>query len=273
MNKELLFKLFLSVLVVVLLSGCAERRIESQLRKAEELKGIGNYAEALESYKVIIDKYSSEDLSANAYLKMGELLQYTLNNIDEAMKAYADLEKKWPLTEAACEAAVNRALILRNKGDFRGAILNYERALKRFPDYEGRFRIKLSLAEEYLNLNDPFQASKELEELLSYEGVKDDVKSKAMLDLGESYLFLGSYEKAFQVFAQYQKVYAGSPNVLDAELKMIECLEKMEREGEALVLLKSLGTKYPDSELVKNKLASLIKRGEKVDKPELNTGE
>lgn len=261
--------IFLFLFTLALTFACTGRKIDSQLRKAEELKGTRKFEEALSIYKLITDRYPDDPRTAEAFLKMGDLYFYTLGKPEEAMNSYSKVMGKWPLSESACEAALKRAEIFRSRDNPGRAIGEYEWALKYFPDYENRHNVRLQIAEEYLDMKDPYQASIELEELLKNDEIGEDVRAKALFDLGESYLFLKEYEKALKSLDTLIRKFPDVSYGVEARLRMIECLEKLERPEEVARSQKELVRLYPNSEEVKKKVTGSARREEKKERPDL----
>lgn len=264
------------LLVVLLLPAlgffaCSGKKIDAQFKHAEELIGTRKFDEAKELYKLIVTRNPNNSKSGMALLKMGDLYLYTYANSSDALEIYSKLIDKWPMTDAARVAVLRRASIFDSEGQVQKALSDYERVLKYFPDNPDRFAVRLLLAKAYLKINDPYQASIELETLINDKNTPPEVNTKALFDLGESYLFLQKYEKAFMTFSLLKKTAPDSPSILDAELRMVECLEKLDRPDEALILQEAMVKRYPDSELVKKKEKGLIRREEKLEKPEVST--
>jgi TolA-binding protein len=301
MNKYLRF-IILLVPVVFLAVSCSGRKVETRLHWAEELKGTRKFDEALQVYKLITNNYPTDKKTATAYLKMGDLYLYTLKDSDNALIAFSKVVDRWPLLDDAREASLRRAEIFMNRDDVRDAIAEYERVYKRFPMHEERFQAKLQIAEGYLDLSDPYQASVELEEMLDGEDLgffqndpgrkrfkswwacygkeclfdvadfrksklSDDLFSKALFNLGESYLFLEEFGKALNYFRILERKFPEVSFLMDARLGMVECLEKLNLMDEAIALQRRLIKLYPDSEVVKKRIEALIKREEKSERP------
>lgn len=254
--------------LILIGSGCTGRKIDSQLKRAEELKGTRKFEEALQVYKLIITRYPTDEKTAVAYVKMGDLYLYTFNKEADALDSYLKVMDKWPLSEAAKEAAVKRAEYYGGKSDYTKSIAEYESALENFPNCPEKYAIRLKIAESYLNLQDAYQASIELGELLKNDDIGPEVHPKALFDLGESQLYLKRYEEALKTFKELEAKYPDFTLLMDARLHMIECLEGLENAEEAMKLQKKFSEIYPDSEPLKKKGEALMKREEKSEKPE-----
>lgn len=263
--QKIFFPMLLSILVF---AACTGRKIDSHLKRAEELKGTRKFDEALDVYKLIINRWPNDVKTAIAYLKMGDLYFYTLNKEEDGIASYDKVVEKWPLETAAKEAALKKADIFSGRGNYKRAVAEYEWVLKYFPGHEEAPAVKLKLAETYLSLQDPYQASVELTELLNMENLPPDVLSKAIFDLGESYLEMGEYKKALQYFVELDQKHANAPFILDARLNIIECLEKLGRIEEAATLQRKLAAMNPDSDIVKKRGEALKRREKKGSPPE-----
>lgn len=258
----------LLILAVAVLTGCTSHKIESQLRHAEELIGTRRFEEALRVYQSAVKRYPDSKKTAISYLKMGDLYYYTMGKGEDALAAYSEVIRRWPISSQACDAHLRRAEIYEVRGELRRAINDYEEILMRFPHHKERYGIMLKKGRAYLNMQDPYQAAVELEELLEGGHVENEIRRQALFDLGESYLFLKEYKKALEAFKKFEEDFSDSPQVLDAELRMVECLEKLDRVDEAIKLQQELVKRYPESEVIRRKIEGLVRREEKVERPD-----
>lgn len=302
MKNRFLKVVILLLPICLLVFSCQSRKIDTRLRWAEELKGTRKFDEALQVYKLVVNNYPNDPKTAVAYLKMGDLYRFTMNDGEAALEAFSKATEKWPLTEAAREAALKKAEIFASRGNFRKAINEYEWVIKYFPGYPENAKIKLEVAEGYLSMNDPYQARVELENLikdeeidlnnkngghkadswwacfgteclfsvkeLNGEGLSDEILSKSIYNLGESYLFMEEHAKALKYFRYLEKNYQDVPFLLDARLRIAECMEQLNMIDEALRYQMKLAKWYPDSEVVKSRIEAITKRGKKNEKPE-----
>ncbi len=260
---------WLCIIIAVVSFACTSNKIDSELRRAEEFKGTRKFSEAIQVYELIASTYPNDKKTAVAYLRMGDLYRHAFKKEDKALTTYAFILDRWPFVPEAAEAALRYAEISKANGQSRHAIEKYSWFLKNFPKHDKQAYIRLLLAEEYLNLADPYQASVELEELMKNENLAPDIHVKAIYNLGESYLFLKKYKEALDKFTILKEKYPQAPFLLDAQFRMLECLEKLGRPEEAIVLQEQLVQENPDSELVKRKVEALIRREEKLEKPDV----
>jgi len=260
---------WLGLLIAVVSFSCTSNKIDSELRRAEELKGTRKFSEAIQVYELITINYPNDKKTAVAHLRMGDLYRHAFQKEDKAQAAYAFILDRWPFVPEAAEAAIKYAEISKANGQSRRAIEKYSWFLKNFPKHDKQPYIRLLLAEEYLSLADPYQASVELEALMKSEGLAPDIHAKAIYNLGESYLFLKRYKEALDNFTVLKEKYPQVPFLLDAQFRMMECLEKLDRPEEVIALQEQLVQENPDSELVKRKAEALIRREEKIEKPDV----
>lgn len=256
------------LIAILCLVSCTTHKIDSQLKMAEELIGTRKFEEAVRQYKSIINRYPRNSKTAIAYLKIGDLHRYTFSNDKEALDAYSRVIEGWPLSSEAYDAHVKRVEIYKTQDKMRKVIDENEVLLANFPDHQDRFKTRLQIAEAYFYLYDPYQASVELEVILKDGEAPGEIRAKALFDLGESYLFLEKYDEALKSFEAVVKEFPEVPHVIDAQLRMVECLEKLDKPDEALQLQEKLLKDYPDSEIIRKKVESLQKRGEKAEKPD-----
>lgn len=267
-NKKYILAFILLVPLLASFAACSGRKIESSLKQAEELKGTRKFNEALEIYKLIITNYPNDNRTAVAHVRLGDLYQFTFDDIENALTSYSKVIEKWPFSAVASDAAVKKAEIYKNKDNLRKAISEYEWVLKHFPGHERKTELMLQIAEAYLNLSDPYQASIELEKILKNEDLKPEIYPEVLFSLAESYLFLGKYSEALEILAKIESEYPTVPFILEVRLRMVECMEELNMREEGIALQRKMMKLHPDSEIVKKKFEGLIRRGDKSEKPE-----
>jgi len=262
-------RLFIVIpLLLIAVLGCVQKRVDSALQHAEELKGTRKFDESLRTYQTIINRYPNNKKTGIAYQKIGDLYLYTFNKPDDAIAAYTQVIEKWPLEDAARESLLRLAEIYKTRGKPRDSITQYERIIKHFNRHEDTPKVRLFLAEQYLYLKDYYQASVELEGLFKTEKLSYDISVKGLYLLGESYFFLDKCDKAYTQFQKLTNEFQDNTYLLEAYLRSLECLVKLNRIDEAEELRKKIVAEYPDSELAKSTIEGLIRREEKTEKPE-----
>lgn len=258
-----------TIILLIFIAACQNHRIDSALKQAEQLKGTRKFEEALNIYKSLSIRYSNNPKMSKVQLKMGDLYLYTFSDEQNALKAYSVIQHLWPLTEESAEATLRKAELFGSKGDNRSAIVEYEWLLKHFPKLKDRYKVKLNLAEKYLNLNDAYQAALELEDMVAKEDIPKNLEPQILYDLGESYFLQDKFEGSLRIFQDLAKTYPEMNRMEEAKLRIFECFVKLNSMEDAYSMQAQLLKEYPDSAIVKTRTQGLIRREEKTEKPNI----
>ncbi len=100
------FSIFLiSIIAITLLISCSETKSEEEyFRLANEQYGQEGYADAIENFKIILEKYPEGKTTANATFMLGFVNANSLENLEEAKKYYTLFVEKYPDHELADDA-------------------------------------------------------------------------------------------------------------------------------------------------------------------------
>ena len=100
------FSIFLiSIIAISLLISCSETKTEDVYFKlANEQYGQEAYADAIENFKIILEKYPEGKTTAKATFMLGFVNANSLENLEEAKKYYTLFVEKYPDHELADDA-------------------------------------------------------------------------------------------------------------------------------------------------------------------------
>jgi|GEM_PF-2606664 len=262
MNRGAYILITCAILYCAWLTGCIRsEKIDDYIKQAEDLKGMGQFEEAIATYKKALEKYSNDPKAPLIYLKMGDLYFNLLNDQKNGISAYEAVVKNAPLSSEAKDAMLRLADIFEKQGYYERAIENYSYVIRYFPKYEGRPLIMLKIGEAYLMLQNLEQANIELKKILeTKDNVPKEILAKTYFDLGEIAFMLKRYKEAFDYYKEIDQKFQDSPFVLDARLKIVECSMEMGAQPDFIVsLLSRLSEMYPKNEKVEKMKGLLLK--------------
>lgn len=100
------FSIFLiTIIAISLLISCSEKKSEEEYFKlANEQYGQEAYADAIENFKIILEKYPEGKTTAKATFMLGFVNANSLENLEEAKKYYTLFVEKYPDHELADDA-------------------------------------------------------------------------------------------------------------------------------------------------------------------------
>jgi outer membrane protein assembly factor BamD (BamD/ComL family) len=98
--------IFLAVLTaVILISGCSEKKTEQDYYTiANEKYGQEAYADAVENFKIILEKFPEGETAAQSTFMLGFIYANSLENLEEAKKYYTLFIEKYPDHDLADDA-------------------------------------------------------------------------------------------------------------------------------------------------------------------------
>ncbi len=100
------FSIFLvTIIAISLLISCSETKSEEEyFQLANEQYGQEAYADAIENFKIILEKYPEGKTTAKATFMLGFVNANSLENLEEAKKYYTLFVEKYPDHELADDA-------------------------------------------------------------------------------------------------------------------------------------------------------------------------
>ncbi len=109
----------------------------------------GQYNEALDTVKVIIDKYSGTDAAKIAKYLLGHI-NYAFGYLDSAIMAYEDfLKTENPDSDLAAAALFGIGVCYEDKGQYKKAIEYYQKVLDKYPHFFRNDEVLLSIGRCY----------------------------------------------------------------------------------------------------------------------------
>lgn len=137
--------------------------------------------------------------------------------------------------------------IYESKGCYRKAIELYEKLLQHYPETTFLPVIKFRMARNYHlqgKYDEAFKIYKELTKVLP-----KDVSS-ALISMGDELMRKGRYRKAIDVYTFWRSEYPTDECVPTTTLKLAQCYEHLYQWKEAVSLLETTITNYPQHTLV-----------------------
>lgn len=189
--------------------------------KGRELMGTeGKENEAKVALSTAIEKYERH---AAAYERRG-YVNFLLKNYADALYDYS---KSIDLNPNSAEPYLGRAIVKMIQQDWKGAIADFDQAIKRSIPLESLYwkarRIK---GECHIRLNEFEQAAAELKFFTARTFVKEDSnykwRQKAWFNYGKALLALGKFNEAAQALDQAMKIVDAEKVVPSAELEQFK---------------------------------------------------
>ena len=254
----------------------ASARAEAMFKAAEISMGISRPEQALGYYERLLQDFPASSLADRAKLGMGDANR-ALGNFTEARRLYTGLAQGRYGEVTGSEAFERLGDMEMERGNIPEAIKFYEQRLQTAPEFEGRDKVYLLLANAYRkkaeygqaravlqDLIDFFPSSKllpqayvQLSQSLDELGKRDDairVAQQAVQNfpkdapghenLGDLQVATNQFEPAAWSYLKAADVGANSPGVL---LKAAEQFKRIDRAKDALDVYDRLLNSFPDA--------------------------
>ncbi len=119
----------------------------------------GKYLEAIAECQAIVEHAQQDDTKATAFLMIGDIYSYYLDDYDAALRYYDLVKTEYPKSNASANAFFNSGMILYEKGRFKEALLQFNVYLKNYP--QGTRRDTASYMVEACSREIPLTVAKE----------------------------------------------------------------------------------------------------------------
>jgi len=159
-------RFILILLVIVLCTGCAWFRGEEPEKSPEELmsEGLsafddGDYAEAVESFQKLKDRYPYSKLAVQAELRLADAL-FKKKEFEEALEVYREFEKLHPKNKSIPYVVYQQGMcnflrmnsIERDQTNTKKALKEFERLRREFPADSFSLQAQRKIRECLINL-------------------------------------------------------------------------------------------------------------------------
>ncbi len=149
--------------------------------------------------------------AARAYLEMGKIYLLKGDNI-LAAREFSSVRKKYGKSPFLSEAILLTGISHLANGDYGEARLNFEKALQTADNDDIKTRSKVGIGDSYY-LAGEFRTSLNFYKRLSHGKIKNEYKTKVLLNLALSHSALGDHDEANKVL---QRLVKGYPSSLEA---------------------------------------------------------
>lgn len=238
---------------LLLLAACGPS-VTERMTQARALWDSGQLAQAAAAYDAIADDHPGKSTALEALYLSGSLHAFYLNQPDIGAARFARLAARFPDDPKADQARLHLGALLTGPlGKPEEAITVYrdlaEHGVTPAAREEGQYR---------LGTADALAAKPELartEWRYLLERYRNGTWSeKAMFEIALSLDREGKTLEAMKAYEDFVNAFPNNPHWIDAQLAIADCLDRVERPNEALVLLRSLGGNSGDSDLIRARI-------------------
>jgi len=168
------------------------------------------YEKALDYYKRAVNYGLNKKKGARTYYWMAEASVADGNN-QQARSYFLTLADKYPKSEWAPKALYARGRLYLSENKYDSSTVAFEVLKDRYPNNEMTRRIGTALGESYYQQGEYKQAIKAFQNAMPY--LDDELKSKAVYLVAESYNYLNNFDEASKYYLQYINMNKGTDKV------------------------------------------------------------
>ncbi|MDX1617181.1 MAG: tetratricopeptide repeat protein [Balneolaceae bacterium] len=184
------------------------RKLLFELAEAAESKSA--FSEALGYYSRTLNHNPGSKEAAQIYYWLAETSVST-GDLQEARNYFLTLSDRYPESDWAPRALYSRGRLYLRESKFDSSSIAFELLKDRYPSSEMTRRIGTALGESYYQQGKYKEAIEALRNAMAY--LDDDLRSKAVYLIAESYNYLNNFEEASKYYLQYINMNKGTDRV------------------------------------------------------------
>lgn len=252
--------LFLTVLLLLLLGGCTERRQLSLMEQAESKITQMQPNEAVLLLKKAIALNPDSKIAIRAMYKIGFVEESYLKDLNAALFNYQEFIRLSQDRVSIYEVQKRIASIYFDEmHDASKAIDSYKKLMSLGPDNLEADLFQLRVAQSYFQINKFEAARTEFQELVE-KFPKTQFAARARYEIGNTYYMEGKYDIAIEALKQVLRLNSQSEWVIEAQALMAECLERMNKLQDALSIYQNIEGRYSTPDVIKLHIDDLRRR-------------
>jgi len=176
----------------------------------QEAEHRSEFADAVDYYDRAIKLGLTRKQAARTYYWKGEALASN-GEKQQARSDFLTLADKYPRSEWAPKALYARGRLYLSENKYDSSTVAFEVLKDRYPNHEMTRRIGTALGESYYQQGRYKEAIEAFQNAMPY--LSDDLKSKAVYLIAESYNYLNNFDQASKYYLQYINQNKGSDKV------------------------------------------------------------
>ncbi|MCW9708582.1 tetratricopeptide repeat protein [Fodinibius salsisoli] len=179
----------------------------------KQAEGEKQYGKAIEYYQRALDLGLPKKKAAEAYYWMGET-SAKAEDTEQARQYFLTLADKFPGSDWAPKALYARGRLFLSENKYDASTDAFELLKERYPNAEITRRTAMALGESYYQQERYEEAIGAFEDAMPY--LDEEMKTKAVLLIAESYNYLENFDKASASYLEYINRTKGTPQERDA---------------------------------------------------------
>ncbi len=234
-------------------------RLHKKILDAQQYIKLQRYSDAIIQYEKILESNPPNDIKVKIYYQLGELYSINLSKNKKAIDYFKRIKTitNEPLWLVKVEERIGEINFNFTK-NYSESIKSYKKLAAFTPKLENLDYYQNQLALSYRNSNRLEQAKHEFLKIQSNPNHKYFVKS--FYYLGLVHFQERKWNKAIYLWNEYIKRETRKDSVVQTKFLMANAYETMEKLKMAYNIYYSILGKYPNTEVVQNRLNAIYKR-------------
>ena len=235
----------------------SHQEFTKKIIRAQELISEKKYTEAVEEYKKVLEKNPPEVVKI--YYQIGELYSIYLSKYKESIEFYKKAVESaetplWMVKSQEKMAEVNFSFVK----DYKEAAKNYKKLVEFLPKLGKHDFYQYRLALSYLNSRQLSHGYEVLKAIQANE--KHEYFMKSMYQMGMYYFLKKQWAKSIEHWENYIRKEKRRDQIVRARFLMANAYETMNDLKKSYDIYYSLLARYPNMEVVRNRLQSIYFR-------------
>ncbi len=249
MRRRIEFAVTVFALILAIgLEGKAVGDVPDQLAEAEQFVKSGNYDQAEQIYRQIVEQFpdSNDALEAQKQLTC---LYVTTNRLAEADSALAELTAAFSGHKDVAQAVHDIAYQYRNINRHEKANEIDQSVIRDWPQSDCAVLGQMDIAKYYVDQGNEAKAQPAIDELLS-DLSGSPLIARAVHDIGQHYRSAGKYEEANQLYQHVVVNCPGTEHALWSQADLIKSYLALEDDPNAEAAVEGLLSDFSDNPLI-----------------------
>ena len=255
-NKPTPLKLLLTACLLSLTAFGLSCSRGALLDSAQAAWDRAEYGVAADYYERFLKENPQSDKAEFVRLRVATICQRDLKQYDRAIQHYIHFIEEFPGSPDIVQARTQLGGCYGLSNRHREAIAEYEGVLPKINDENERRRLRLSIADMYIELNDRGQALAEYQKVVA-NAPYDDLAERAHLRIGGIRLLRDEYEDAIPA---YETVVANTRDKMvrrSARLGIADCYERTLQFDKAIQMLEQTEPDPKAPEYIQQRIANI----------------
>jgi TolA-binding protein len=255
----------LGLSILIFVYGTRPQTFEERMGKAEKLWKEKRFEEAIKVYVSLVDRDPKNPKVPEILLQVGDIYNFSLNQIDRALNTYELVTIRYPSTPYALQGFVRKGEIYFGTDQFEKALREYQNILENFPKIKDVETYRLRLGICHLKLKQFEAARREFKAILD-ENLKTPLADQVLFHTANSYFLEGSPTQAIPIYQSLIDHYPQSLLIDQAKFNMADCYEDLGEFDRALAIYKEIQNTYPNPKVIELQIQKNQEREAEAEK-------